>query len=63
MPFKKFWRKEMRKAEIKRTTAETDIEVKLVLGGDGKYDIKSGSGFFDHMFCPWTRRSFCAPPI
>lgn len=45
----------MRKAEIKRTTAETDIEIKLVLGGGGKYDIKSGSGFFDHMLEQFAR--------
>ncbi len=39
----------MRKAEIKRTTAETDIVLKLNLDGTGKSKIDSGCGFLDHM--------------
>lgn len=39
----------MRKAEIKRKTAETDIAVSLNLDGKGKAEISSGNGFFDHM--------------
>lgn len=39
----------MRKAEIKRKTAETDIVLKLDLDGTGKSDIDSGVGFLDHM--------------
>lgn len=39
----------MRKASIKRKTAETDIELTLDLDGTGKADIKSGVGFLDHM--------------
>ncbi len=39
----------MRKAEIKRTTAETDIALSLVLDGTGKSEIKTGCGFLDHM--------------
>ena len=39
----------MRSAEIKRTTAETDIMLKLSLDGKGKSKIDSGCGFLDHM--------------
>ena len=39
----------MRKAELKRTTAETDIALSLVLDGTGKSEIKTGCGFLDHM--------------
>ncbi len=39
----------MRKAEIKRKTAETDIKLKLCLDGKGESKINSGCGFLDHM--------------
>ncbi len=39
----------MRKAEIKRKTAETDIKLKLNLDGKGVAKINSGCGFLDHM--------------
>ena len=39
----------MRCAEIKRTTAETDITLSLSLDGPGKSDVNTGCGFMDHM--------------
>ena len=39
----------MRKGEIKRKTAETDITLSLELDGTGKSNIDTGCGFLDHM--------------
>ena len=38
-----------RTAEIKRTTAETDITLNLTIDGTGKSSIHTGVGFLDHM--------------
>ena len=39
----------MRTSEITRTTAETDISLKLNLDGTGKSEIDTGCGFLNHM--------------
>ena len=39
----------MRSAYIERNTKETKIQLSLNLDGQGKADIDSGIGFFDHM--------------
>jgi len=39
----------MRKAEIKRDTKETKIELSLNLDGSGEGTIDTGIGFFNHM--------------
>jgi imidazoleglycerol-phosphate dehydratase len=47
----------MRKAEISRNTAETEIAVSLDLDGTGRYDMQTGVGFFDHMLDQLARHS------
>jgi imidazoleglycerol-phosphate dehydratase len=39
----------MRRATIKRATTETQIALRLVLDGKGRYDVHSGIRFLDHM--------------
>jgi imidazoleglycerol-phosphate dehydratase len=38
-----------RTAHIQRNTAETQIELSLDLDGEGRSEIRTGVGFFDHM--------------
>jgi imidazoleglycerol-phosphate dehydratase len=39
----------MRKATIRRTTKETDVEVEVDLDGNGTSSVATGIGFLDHM--------------
>lgn len=45
----------MRTAEIKRTTAETDISLFLDLDVSGKSTVETGCGFLDHMLTLFAR--------
>jgi imidazoleglycerol-phosphate dehydratase/histidinol-phosphatase len=48
-----------RTASIVRKTSETDIEVFIDLDGNGKTEISTGLGFFDHMLDQIGRHSGC----
>lgn len=45
----------MRKADIQRKTAETEISLSLTLEGSGKSEIRTGVGFLDHMLTLFAR--------
>ena len=47
----------IRAAEIKRTTGETDIYLKLRLDGKGESNIDTGCGFLDHMLTLFAKHS------
>jgi imidazoleglycerol-phosphate dehydratase len=44
-----------RAAAFNRQTTETQIEGRLVIDGQGRYDISTGIRFFDHMLELFTR--------
>ena len=50
--------KKVRRAEIERKTAETQISIKLNLDGEGTCDIATGIGFLDHMLTLLAKHSF-----
>ncbi len=47
----------MRKASVKRTTKETDVEIAVDLDGSGAASIATGIGFLDHMLDLLARHS------
>ena len=46
-----------RTATVRRTTGETDVEVRIDLDGTGVADASTGVGFFDHMLVLLARHS------
>jgi len=46
-----------RKSRIERKTNETNILVELNLDGQGRYEIDTGVGFFDHMLTHLSKHS------
>jgi imidazoleglycerol-phosphate dehydratase len=46
-----------RTSTIERKTNETDIVVELNLDGQGRYEIDTGVGFFDHMLTHLSKHS------
>ena len=46
-----------RRAFVSRATKETRIAAAINLDGTGKYDIKTGIGFLDHMMEQLSRHS------
>ena len=49
---------EKRISQVQRKTNETDIALSLNLDGNGKQNISTGIGFFDHMLSGFTRHGF-----
>jgi imidazoleglycerol-phosphate dehydratase len=47
----------MRTATVERKTTETKVSCTINLDGEGRFDIKTGVGFFDHMMEQLSRHS------
>jgi len=47
----------MRKDEIYRKTRETEVSVKVNLDGEGKIEVETGIGFFDHLLTSFATHS------
>ncbi len=48
---------QVRTAQLKRVTKETQIALKLVIDGKGKSSIKTGVPFFDHMLTLFAKHA------
>jgi imidazoleglycerol-phosphate dehydratase len=48
---------QIRSAQLKRVTKETQIALKLVIDGKGKSSIKTGVPFFDHMLTLFAKHA------
>lgn len=51
----RFLRWPARTAHVRRTTSETDVEIRLNLDGPALADVKTGLGFLDHMIDQFGR--------
>jgi len=47
----------MRAEEVARKTRETEVQVKVNLDGEGKAEISTGVGFFDHLLTSFATHS------
>ena len=47
----------MRTATVERKTTETRVTCTVNLDGEGRFDVKTGVGFFDHMMEQLSRHS------
>ena len=48
---------QVRSAQLRRVTRETQIALKLVIDGKGKSSIKTGVAFFDHMLTLFAKHA------
>ena len=48
----------IRKSKVHRQTAETDINLSLVIEGQGRSEVATGIGFLDHMLNLMARHGF-----
>jgi imidazoleglycerol-phosphate dehydratase len=46
-----------RKAQVQRTTGETQVELSIDLDGSGAHQIETGVGFLDHMLSLFSKHS------
>ena len=51
-------RRLLRTADVHRQTKETDISVRIVLDGEGRYEVETGVPFLNHMLELFARHGF-----